>query len=145
MGRELNGGEVMYVAMGVPVAQGWFSGDRAVVLKLFELGTAIVFTMWYADGGGAHIVVAMLMVTPLRCDGVEVEFDVNRVGGEKVVVVVSVREHLEVPQALSPLLGSLCRRRVAKQEGDVNEADSKNGFRAFDVLAVVNECRKGSV
>ena len=97
VGGELNGGEVMYVAMGVPVAQGWFSGDRAVVLKLFELGTAIVFTMWYADGGGAHIVVAMLMVTPLRCDGVEVEFDVNRVGGEKVVVVVSVREHLEVP------------------------------------------------
>ena len=97
VGGELTGGEVMYVAMGVPVAQGWFSGDRAVVLKLFELGTAIVFTMWYADGGGAHIVVAMLMVTPLRCDGVEVEFDVNRVGGEKVVVVVSVREHLEVP------------------------------------------------
>ena len=105
----------------------------------------MLFSMWYADGGGAHIIVAMLVVAPLWCDGVEVEFDVNRVGGEKVVVVVSVREHLEVPQALSPLLGSLCRRRVAKQEGDVNEADSKNGFRAFDVLAVVNECRKGSV
>ena len=61
------------------------------------------------------------------------------------MAVVSVRKHLEVPQALSPLLGALGRRRIAKQEGDVNEADSKNGFCAFDVLAVVNECRKGSV
>ena len=49
----------------------------------------------------------MLVVAPLWCDGVEVEFDVNRVGGEKVVVVVSVREHLEVPEALAPLLGAL--------------------------------------
>ena len=97
MGRELNGSEVVYVAMGVPVAQGKFSGDWDVGLKLLELGTAVVFSMWYADGGGAHIIVAMLVVAPLWCDGVEVEFDVNRVGGKKVVVVGRVRERLEVP------------------------------------------------
>ena len=57
----------------------------------------MLFSMWYADGGGAHIIVAMLVVAPLWCDGVEVEFDVNRGGGKKVVVVVGVREHLEVP------------------------------------------------
>ena len=37
------------------------------------------------------------MVASLWCNGVEVEFDVNGVRGEKVVVVVSVRKHLEVP------------------------------------------------
>ena len=57
----------------------------------------MLFSMWYADGGGAHIIVAMLVVAPLWCDGVEVEFDVNRVGGKKVVVVGRVRERLEVP------------------------------------------------
>ena len=77
VGRELNRGEVVRVAVGVPVAQGEFSGDWDVVLKLLELGTAVVFEVWYADGGGAHIIVAMLMVAPLWCDGVEVEFDVN--------------------------------------------------------------------
>ena len=75
---------------------GGLSGGWDVVLKLLELCTAVVFSVWYADGGGAHIIVAMFMVAPLWCDGVEVEFDVNRVGGEKVVVVVSVRKHLEV-------------------------------------------------
>ena len=53
-----------------------------------------MFTVWYADGSGAQIKVAMLMVASLWCDGVEVEFDVD---GEKVVVVVRVRKHLEVP------------------------------------------------
>ena len=61
--------------------------------------------MGYANGSGAHIVVAVLVVTTLWSDGVEVEFDVNWVGGEEVVVVVSVRQNLEVSQALSPLLG----------------------------------------
>ena len=46
-------------------------------MKLFELGSAIVFSMWYANGSGARIVVAMLVVTTLWSDGVEVEFDVN--------------------------------------------------------------------
>ena len=76
-------------------------------MKLLELGAAVVFSVWYADGSGAHIKVAMLMVASLWCASVEVEFDVNGVGGEKVVVVVSVREHLEVPEALAPLLGAL--------------------------------------
>ena len=42
VGRELNGGEVVYVAMGVPVAQGKFSGDWDVVLKLLELVVDVV-------------------------------------------------------------------------------------------------------
>ena len=46
-------------------------------MKLFEFGSAVVFAVWYADGCGAHIVVAMLVVTALRRNGVEVEFDVN--------------------------------------------------------------------
>ena len=77
MRRELNRSEVVDVAMGVPVAQGEFSGDWDVVLKLLELGTSVVFSMWYADSSGSHIKVAMLMVAPLWCDGVEVELDVN--------------------------------------------------------------------
>ena len=63
-------------------------------MELLELGAAIMFTVWYADGSGAQIKVAMLMVASLWCVGVEVEFDVD---GEKVVVVVRVRKHLEVP------------------------------------------------
>ena len=61
------------------------------------------------------------------------------------MVVVGVRQHLEVSQALSPLLRSLRRGGIAKEEGNVNEADSEDGFSAFDVLAFVNECGKGSV
>ena len=77
VGRDLNRGEVVYVAMGVPVAEGEFSGYWDVVLKLLELGTAVVFSVWYADDGRAHIIVAMLMVAPLWCGGVEVELDVS--------------------------------------------------------------------
>ena len=77
MGRELNRGEVVHVAMGVPVAQGEFCGDWDIVLKLLELGTAVVFSVWDANGGGTHIVVAMLMVASLWCECVEVEFDVD--------------------------------------------------------------------
>ena len=77
MGGELNRGEVVHVAMGVPVAQGEFRGDWDIVLKLLELGAAVVFSVWYANGGGTHVIVAMLMVASLWCDGVEVEFDVD--------------------------------------------------------------------
>ena len=77
VGRELNRGEVVHVAMGVPVTQGEFRGDWDVVLELLEFGAAVVFSVWDADGGGTHIKVATLMVASLWCDGVEVEFDVD--------------------------------------------------------------------
>ena len=44
--------------------------------------------MWDADASGANIKVAMLVVTAMWWNGVEVEFDVNGVLGKKVVVVV---------------------------------------------------------
>ena len=56
VGRELNRDEVVHVSMGVPIAQGEFSGDWDIVLKLLELGTAVVFSVWYADGSGAHVI-----------------------------------------------------------------------------------------
>ena len=37
--------------------------------------------MGYANGSGARVKVAVLVVTPLRSEGVGVEFDVNGVGG----------------------------------------------------------------
>ena len=75
--------------------------------------------------------------------GVEVEFDVGRIGGQEVVVVVGVRKDLEVLEAVAPLLRSLCGGWVAKKKGDVDEANSKDGFCAFNVLAVVYESREG--
>ena len=44
-----------------------------------------------ANGGGADIEVAMLVVAALGWVRVEVELDVDRVRREEVVVVVSVR------------------------------------------------------
>ena len=61
------------------------------------------------------------------------------------MVAVSVRQNLKVSQALAPLLGSLCGRRIAKEKGDVNEADSEDGLSAFDVLAFVDQCGEGAV
>ena len=104
-----------------------------------------MFPVGDADAGGADIEVAMLMVTALRWEGVEIELDVNRVGGEKVVIMVCVGKHMEVLQSLAPLLGALCGRWVAKKESDVDEANCKDGFGAFDVLAVVDESGEGLV
>ena len=44
-----------------------------------------------ANSCRAHIKVAMLVVATLRFYGVELEFDVNGIGGEEVVVMVGVR------------------------------------------------------
>ena len=41
-GKRAEWSEVVYVAMGVPVAQGKFSGDWDVVLKLLELVVDVV-------------------------------------------------------------------------------------------------------
>ena len=46
--------------------------------------------MGNANGCGANIEVAMLMVAALRLVRIEVELDVNGIGGEEVVVVVCV-------------------------------------------------------
>ena len=43
-----------------------------VVLELFEFGPAVVFAVGNANGCGAHIEVAMLMVATLRLVRVEV-------------------------------------------------------------------------
>ena len=83
------------------------------------------------------------MVAALWCDGVEVEFDIDGIGGQEVVVVVGMGKHMEVLEAMAPLLRSLGGGWVAKEEGDTDEANSKDGFCAFDVLAVVYEGREG--
>ena len=59
--------------------------------------------------------------------------------------MVSVGQNLKVAEALTPLLGSLCRGRVAKEKGDVDEADCKDGFGAFNVLASVDQCGESTV
>ena len=52
---------------------------------------------------------------------------------------------MELAEALAPLLGSLCRRRIAKEKCDVDEARSKDGFSTFDVLCFVYQCGQGAV
>ena len=55
-----------------------------------------MFPVGDADAGGADIEVAMLMIASLRRESIEVKLDVNRVGSEKVVIMVCVGEHMEV-------------------------------------------------
>ena len=50
--------------------------------------------MGYADGCGADIEVAMLVVAALWWVRVEVEFDIDRIVGKKVVVVISIGKDL---------------------------------------------------
>ena len=83
------------------------------------------------------------MVAALWCDGVEVEFDIDGIGGQEVVVVVGMGKHMKVLKAMAPLLGSLCGGWVAKEEGEMDKTDSKDGFCAFNVMAVVYEGREG--
>ena len=52
---------------------------------------------------------------------------------------------MELAEALAPLLGSLCGRRIGKEKCDAHEACSKNGFSMFDVLCFVYQCGKGTV
>ena len=46
-------------------------------MELLELGSAIVFSVGNANGCGADVKVAMLVVTAMWWGGVEVEFDVD--------------------------------------------------------------------
>ena len=49
-------------------------------MDLLELGSSIVFSVWNANGCGADIEVAMLVVAAVRHSVVEVEFDVDGMG-----------------------------------------------------------------
>ena len=82
---------------------------------------------------------AMLVVTALGGNGVEMEFDVDGILGKKVVVVVGIGKDVELSETVSPLLRSMCCGRVGKEQGDVNETCCKNGFCTFDVLCVVDQ------
>ena len=95
--------------------------------------------MWDANGCGADVEVAMLVVTAMWWNGVEVEFDVDGILGKKVVVVVGIGKDVDLPETVSPLLGSMCCGWVGKEQSDVNEACCKNGFCTFDVLCVVDQ------
>ena len=46
---------------------------------------------------------------------------------------------------MTPLLGSLCGGWVAKEQSEVDEADGKDGFGTFYVLAVVDKRGEGLV
>ena len=85
------------------------------------------------------------MVAALWCDGVEVEFDIDGIGGQEVVVVVGMGKHMKVLKAMAPLLGSLCGGWVAKEQSEVDKANGKDGFGSFYVLAVVDKCGEGLV
>ena len=46
-------------------------------MQLFKLGTSIVLSVGDADGRGANVEVAMLMITAVRGLNVDLEFDVD--------------------------------------------------------------------
>ena len=66
-----------------------------------------MFPVRDADASRADVKVAMLVVAALGGGRVEVEFDTHCIGGEKIVVVISVRLDVEVLKSLAPLLGAL--------------------------------------
>ena len=66
-----------------------------------------MFPVRDADASGADVEVAMLVVASLGGGSVEVEFDIDCVGGEKIVVMIGVRLDVEVLKSLAPLLGAL--------------------------------------
>ena len=82
---------------------------------MLELGSAVVFSVWNANGCGADIEVAMLVATTMWWSGVEVEVDLNGVLGEKVVVVVGMWKDVELAEAVAPLLRSVCCGWICKE------------------------------
>ena len=74
-----------------------------------------MFSVWNANGCGADVKVAMLVVTAMWWNGVEVEFDVNGVLGKKVVVVVGMWKNVELAEAVAPLLRSVCCGWICKE------------------------------
>ena len=101
---KLDSCEMVNVVVRVPVAYGKFSGDWDVVLELFEFGPPIVLSVGNANSCRANVEVAVLVVATVRFEDVELELNVHRVGGDKVVVVVSVRQDVELAESLAPLL-----------------------------------------
>ena len=74
------------------------------VLELFEFGPPIVLSAGNAHSCRSHVEVAMLVVATVRLEEVELEFNVDRVGGDEVVIMVSVRQDVELSKLLAPLL-----------------------------------------
>ena len=95
--------------------------------------------MGNANSCGADVEVAMLVVAAMGWVRVEVEFDVDRIGREEVVVVVSVGKNVELAETISPLLRSMGVGGIGKEQCDVDEACGKDGFGSVDVLCVVNQ------
>ena len=54
--------------------------------------SAVVFLVGDADGSGANVEVAMLVIGALREVEIELELDVDRIWRKKVVEVVRVRK-----------------------------------------------------
>ena len=66
-----------------------------------------MFPVQDADASRTDVKVATLVVAVLGGGSVEVEFDIDCVGGEKIAVMISVRLDVEVLKSLAPLLGAL--------------------------------------
>ena len=62
-------------------------------------------SLWDADGGGAHITMSVLVIASLRVVGVEIEFDVDRVGSKELGKGVVVWVDPELLKAGTPLFG----------------------------------------
>ena len=92
-----------------------------------------------ANGCRADVEVAMLVVTAMWWNGVEVEFDVNGILGKKVVIVIGMGKNVELAEPISPLLRSVCCGWVGKEQSDVDEACCKNGLCSFNVLRAVDQ------
>lgn len=77
----------------------------------------------------------------------QIQLDINRVGGEEVVIVVCVGQDVELAKALSPLFRTVCVRggRIGEEESKVYKACGKDGLGSFDVGGAVDESGKGSV
>ena len=63
-----------------------------------------MFAVGNANGCGANIEVATLMVAALGLVRIEVELDVNGIRGEEVVVVVCVGQDVKLAETVAPLL-----------------------------------------
>ena len=73
MGGKLDGGAVLVNGVvSVPVTEREFGRNGDVLLKLLELGSSVALSVWDANGGGADVEVAMLMVAALRLLDVEI-------------------------------------------------------------------------
>ena len=68
-----------------------------------------------ANGCRADVEMAMLVVAAMWWNGVEVEFDVNGILGQKIVVVIGMGKNTELAEPIAPLLRSVCCGWVGKE------------------------------